>query len=153
MKLQFEPNLDYQLQAVEAVCGLFHGQETCRTEFTVTRDAASGQMGLFENDLGIGNRLTLLDDELLDNDDGEPGMLTVSALSDAALDIDLVLIVKEACRSAAIWFTLWKRMALAVAMAQMPESDVRNRFRSVMRSYWSDPSPLGQRPRPRKRWL
>jgi type III restriction enzyme len=67
MKLHFEPNLDYQLQAIEAVCGLFHGQETCRTEFTVTRDAASGQMAMFENDLGIGNRLTLLDDELLAN--------------------------------------------------------------------------------------
>ena len=37
MKLHFEPNLDYQLQAVEAVCDLFRGQETCRTEFTVTR--------------------------------------------------------------------------------------------------------------------
>ena len=37
MKLHFDPNLDYQLQAIEAVCGLFHGQETCRTEFTVTR--------------------------------------------------------------------------------------------------------------------
>ncbi|MDZ4391188.1 MAG: hypothetical protein U0974_15805 [Gemmatimonadales bacterium] len=48
MKLHFEPNLDYQLQAIEAVCGLFHGQETCRTEFTVMRDAASGQMALFD---------------------------------------------------------------------------------------------------------
>ena len=67
MKLHFEPNLDYQLQAIEAVCGLFHGQETCRTEFTVTRDGASGQMSFLENDLGIGNRLTLLDDELLAN--------------------------------------------------------------------------------------
>src|ERR1035437_4483481 len=67
MKLHFEPNLDYQLQAIEAVCGLFHGQESCRTEFTVTRDVASGQMALFENDLGIGNRLNLLDDELLAN--------------------------------------------------------------------------------------
>jgi type III restriction enzyme len=69
MKLHFEPNLDYQLQAIEAVCGLFHGQETCRTEFTVTRDAADMQqrMGFAENDLGIGNRLTLLDDELLAN--------------------------------------------------------------------------------------
>ena len=67
MKLHFEPNLDYQLQAIEAVCGLFHGQETCRTEFTVTRDAAAGQMSLLENDLGIGNRLTLLEEELLAN--------------------------------------------------------------------------------------
>ncbi len=67
MKLHFEPNLDYQLQAIEAVCGLFHGQETCRTEFTVTRDVASGQISLLESDLGIGNRLALLDDELLTN--------------------------------------------------------------------------------------
>ena len=36
MKLHFEPNLDYQLQTIDAVCGLFHEQETCRTEFTVT---------------------------------------------------------------------------------------------------------------------
>jgi len=69
MKLHFEPNLDYQLQAVEAVCDLFRGQETCRTEFTVTRDPADPQMrmGFAETDLGIGNRLTLLDDELLKN--------------------------------------------------------------------------------------
>lgn len=67
MKLHFEPNLDYQLQAIEAVCDLFHGQETCRTEFTVTREAAGGQLSLLENDLGIGNRLTLLDDQLLGN--------------------------------------------------------------------------------------
>ena len=67
MKLHFEPDLDYQLQAIEAVCGLFHGQETCRTEFTVTRDAAAGQMSLLENDLGIGNRLTLLDEDFLAN--------------------------------------------------------------------------------------
>ncbi len=69
MKLHFEPDLDYQLQAIEAVCGLFHGQETCRTEFTVTRDADDPQMRMafFENDLGIGNRLNLLDDDLLAN--------------------------------------------------------------------------------------
>jgi type III restriction enzyme len=69
MKIHFEPNLDYQLQAIEAVCGLFHGQETCRTEFTVTHDADDSQtrLAFAQNDLGIGNRLTLLDDELLAN--------------------------------------------------------------------------------------
>lgn len=69
MKLHFEPNLDYQHAAIEAVCDLFRGQETCRTQFTVTRDAADPQMrmGFAENDLGIGNRLTLLDDELSEN--------------------------------------------------------------------------------------
>src|ERR1017187_1505878 len=69
VKLHFEPNLDYQRAAIEAVCDLFRGQEICRTEFTVTRDTADQQqrMTFAENDLGIGNRLTLLDDELLAN--------------------------------------------------------------------------------------
>ena len=69
MKLHFEPDLDYQLQAIEAVCDLFRGQEICRTEFTVTRDPADTQMrlGFAQTDLGLGNRLTLLDDELLAN--------------------------------------------------------------------------------------
>src|ERR1035437_9032761 len=68
MKFHFEPNLDYQLQAIEAVCDLFRGQEICRTEFTVTKNAVDGALlpGM-ESDLGIGNRLTLLDDELLKN--------------------------------------------------------------------------------------
>ena len=69
MKLHFEPNLDYQIAAIDAVCDLFRGQEICRTEFTVTHDGSDPQyrMGFAENDLGIGNRLTLLDDELLKN--------------------------------------------------------------------------------------
>ena len=69
MKFHFDPNLDYQQEAIEAVCHLFHGQEVCRTEFTVVRDVADPQMRMAfaENDLGIGNRLTLLDDEVLKN--------------------------------------------------------------------------------------
>jgi len=69
LKLHFEPNLDYQHAAIESVCDLFRGQETCRTEFTVTRDALGVQQSLAfaQNDLGIGNRLHLLDDELLSN--------------------------------------------------------------------------------------
>jgi type III restriction enzyme len=69
MKLQFEPNLDYQLQAIEAVCDLFRGQESCRTEFTVTRDVPASQMALAfaHNELGVGNRLQLLDGEILKN--------------------------------------------------------------------------------------
>ena len=69
MKLRFEPDLDFQLQAVKAVCDLFRGQELCRTEFTVTQDPVDPQerMAFAQNDLGIGNRLSLLDDELLAN--------------------------------------------------------------------------------------
>jgi len=70
MKLHFEPNLDFQLQAIEAACDLFRGQETCRTEFTVTMaPECIGALNLpaSASDLGIGNRLTLLDDELFEN--------------------------------------------------------------------------------------
>ena len=69
MKFHFEPNLDYQLQAIEAVCDLFRGQEICRTEFTVTRNAANAQaaLGFAESDLGTGNRLSLLDNQILAN--------------------------------------------------------------------------------------
>lgn len=70
MKLHFEPDLDYQHIAIEAVCDLFRGQEINRTEFTVTRQAAGAaqqELGLVENALGIGNRLTLLDDEIVSN--------------------------------------------------------------------------------------
>lgn len=84
MKLHFEPDLDYQQAAIEAVADLFRGQEINRTEFTVTRrpmaERASqagldlsaflgtqGELGLVESELGIGNRLALLDDEILAN--------------------------------------------------------------------------------------
>lgn len=81
MNLHFEPNLDYQMQAIEAVCDLFRGQGVCRTEFTVTMKAPTPvgadlfpgtqpeqmTLGMAESDLGVGNRLTLLDDELHKN--------------------------------------------------------------------------------------
>ena len=82
MKLHFEPNLEHQRAAIEAVTDLFRGQEICRTEFTVTRQRlihgqaalgfegisfAQGELGLAQNILGIGNRLTLLDDEIIEN--------------------------------------------------------------------------------------
>ena len=69
MKLHFEPNLDYQLQAIEAVCDLFRGQEICRTEFTVTRDASTRRCAwrLPKATSASATGLTLLDDELLAN--------------------------------------------------------------------------------------
>ena len=83
MKLHFESNLDYQHAAIESVCDLFRGQEICHTEFTVSSQGGravlgqgelalggsftQGQLGLVQNELGVGNRLTLLDDELLAN--------------------------------------------------------------------------------------
>ncbi|AOJ08307.1 type III restriction-modification system endonuclease [Burkholderia mayonis] len=65
MQLHFESDLDYQLEAIEAVCDLFRGQEACRAEFSVTAQAARQRatpqmsLGMAESGLGVGNRLTL----------------------------------------------------------------------------------------------
>jgi len=70
MRLHFEDNLDYQRDAIESVADLFKGQEINRTEFTVTHrssDMAQGTLGITESELGIGNKLELLDDEILEN--------------------------------------------------------------------------------------
>jgi len=70
MKLHFEDNLDYQKAAIEAVADLFRGQDINRTEFTVSKTVShEGPKipGMEESSLGIGNRLQLLDDELLEN--------------------------------------------------------------------------------------
>jgi len=70
MKLHFEDDLDYQLAAINSVVDLFKGQEISRSEFTVTFRPESGpqaSLGLAENELGIGNRLQLVDEEILDN--------------------------------------------------------------------------------------
>lgn len=62
MKLLFEPDLDYQLSAIESVCALFHGQEIGHSEFTVTLPA--GELAFAEHGLGIGNRLRMLEEDL-----------------------------------------------------------------------------------------
>ena len=68
MKFQFEPDLDYQQDAIAAVCDLFRGQEICRSEFTVAHGVDEvGLPGLEENDLGVGNLLALADDAILTN--------------------------------------------------------------------------------------
>ena len=72
VKLQFDSNLDYQLEAVRSVVDIFDGQRACMSNFTVapleTNEDSGGLFaGARPNDLGIGNRLTLLDDELLKN--------------------------------------------------------------------------------------
>jgi restriction endonuclease len=69
VKLHFEADLDHQRQAIDAACDLFHGQELCRTEFTVSSAAPNGQrsLGIVETDLGIGNRLMLADEAILAN--------------------------------------------------------------------------------------
>ncbi|MCL5770568.1 MAG: DEAD/DEAH box helicase family protein, partial [Planctomycetes bacterium] len=74
MKLQFDSNLDYQLEAIRSIVDIFDGQSrrAGMSNFTLApleMDAAQASLfaGAQPNDFGLGNRLTLLDDELLKN--------------------------------------------------------------------------------------
>ena len=67
MKLQFEPDLDYQRDAIAAVCDLFQGQEISRTEFTVSHNLADQLPGFQEGELGVGNQLQIPGEALLAN--------------------------------------------------------------------------------------
>ena len=66
MKLQFDAQLPYQEQAVAAVVDLFQGQAPKQANFMVAASSANSP-GLFDSDYGIGNRLELLPEELLQN--------------------------------------------------------------------------------------
>ena len=68
MKFHFEPDLEYQQDAIAAVCDLFRGQEVCRSEFTVAHGLGEARLaGIVENDLGVGNLLALPKDVILAN--------------------------------------------------------------------------------------
>lgn len=74
MRFTFEADLDYQRDAIDAVTGLFKGQESLTSHFTVQAHAALSD-GLFEasgDQLGIstqgyGNRLRLAPETILGN--------------------------------------------------------------------------------------
>jgi type III restriction enzyme len=72
LKIQFNPNLEYQKQAIESVAGVFEGQEICQTNFTVAPLQSIGGDALFsdtqlDKGLGIGNRLKLLPEDIHKN--------------------------------------------------------------------------------------
>ena len=66
MKIQFDPNLEYQQEAIKSVTDIFEGQEVCTSNFSVP---SFDNNGLYNNEteLGYGNKLHLLDDEIVEN--------------------------------------------------------------------------------------
>ncbi len=69
MEIKFNPDLDYQQDAINSITGIFAGQEVRQANFSVPSMPSTPllQMSNPQNDLGIGNKLELLDDELLEN--------------------------------------------------------------------------------------
>ncbi len=65
MKLKFDPQLQYQQDAINAVVGVFDGQPFVQTGMMAFQSIQIG--GLFQTELGMGNRLNLPDDEILKN--------------------------------------------------------------------------------------
>ena len=65
MKLQFDSNLDYQTEAVDAVVDLFKGQNSMLQYFTVSGQASFSDTG--EVGQGIGNKLDISNQDILEN--------------------------------------------------------------------------------------
>ena len=65
MKLKFDPSLQYQQDAINAVVGVFDGQPFVQTGAMAFQSLQIG--GLFQTELGMGNRLHLPDDDILKN--------------------------------------------------------------------------------------
>ena len=65
MKLKFDPSLQYQQDAVDAVVSALDGQPYVQTGTMAFQSLQIG--GLFQTELGMGNRLMLPDDEILKN--------------------------------------------------------------------------------------
>ncbi|RHW35740.1 type III restriction endonuclease subunit R [Neobacillus notoginsengisoli] len=64
MKLKFQADLSYQRQAIDAVANIFLGQANRQSNFTGSNGA---EAGMIQTELGIGNRLDLTSEELLEN--------------------------------------------------------------------------------------
>lgn len=65
MKLKFDPSLEFQQNAINAVVRAFDGQPIAQSQFEIS--ASAGGTGMALSDLGIGNQLTLTDETFLEN--------------------------------------------------------------------------------------
>ncbi|MGH9335846.1 MAG: hypothetical protein ACRD21_19095 [Vicinamibacteria bacterium] len=64
MKIQFDGNQDYQLDAIRAVVDVFDGQPLAVGPHEARLDAARGD---FFSEIGVGNQLLLTDEKILGN--------------------------------------------------------------------------------------
>ncbi|WP_290482003.1 DEAD/DEAH box helicase family protein, partial [Hyphomonas sp. UBA3201] len=65
MKLKFDPSLEYQGHAIDAVVGIFDGQPIAQSSFEISQ--TTGGLGLVQTELAIGNAVTLEAEKILEN--------------------------------------------------------------------------------------
>lgn len=65
MKLKFDPSLEFQRNAVNAAASVFEGLPLAQTGAEAFQSIQIG--GMFQNELGMGNNLSLPDDVILEN--------------------------------------------------------------------------------------
>lgn len=65
MKLKFDPSLDYQLHAIDAVVDIFDGQPAAQSSFEINQ--TTGGLGLVHTELAVGNAVTLDEERILKN--------------------------------------------------------------------------------------
>ncbi|NRY63835.1 type III restriction-modification system endonuclease [Clostridium beijerinckii] len=65
MKIKFSDNLEYQKDAINSIVNVFQGQNIAQDNFTVSVQEIN--VGFFENELGIGNRLDIPKEEIEEN--------------------------------------------------------------------------------------
>lgn len=65
MKLKFDANLKYQEDAVSSIVDIFRGQTPMQSNFTVS--TYNGQVGIFDTEHGVGNKLELDEEEIIKN--------------------------------------------------------------------------------------
>jgi type III restriction enzyme len=65
MKLKFDPSLEYQGHAIDAVVGVFDGQPIAQSSFEISQ--TTGGLGLVQTELAVGNAVTLEAENILEN--------------------------------------------------------------------------------------
>jgi len=63
LKLKFDGNQDYQIEAIKSIVDIFEGQTSGKLDFEISTRANT----IYKNELGIGNNLELEDKEILKN--------------------------------------------------------------------------------------